>query len=183
MNMPVPVEVTFRGMDPSDAIEADIRRHAEALGKFAPKITHCRVAVEAPHQHHRKGRLYHVRVEVNVPGEDVVISRDPGDDRGHTDCYVAIHDAFKATQRRVQDYVRRRRHEVKAHAAPPAARVLRLFHDEGFGFLGTDDGREIYFHRNSVAGDGFAALKPGMEVEFTEEAGEKGPQATSVRPM
>jgi cold shock CspA family protein len=70
---------------------------------------------------------------------------------------------------------------VKLHEGSPHGRVTKLFPDEGFGFLKTPDGREIYFHENSVLDSGFGGLEIGTEVHFAEELGEKGPQASTVR--
>ena len=100
-------------------MEADIRRRAEQLNRFAPDIVSCRVAVEAPHKHHRHGRLFHVRVDVRLPGSEIVVNRDPPEDHAHEDVYVAIRDAFKAARRQLQDTVAKRRGDVKTHEAPP----------------------------------------------------------------
>ena len=94
---------------------------------------------------------------------------------------MAIRDAFGGARRKLQDYVRRQRGQVKLHEAAPLARVYRLFSEYGFGFLETADEREIYFHKNSVLGGGFAHMEVGSEVYFAEEKGEKGPQASTVK--
>jgi cold shock CspA family protein len=99
----------------------------------------------------------------------------------HRELRQAIDDAFKAMGRRLQDYARRQRGDVKTHEPPPRARVSKLISAEGFGFLETPGGREIYFHEHSVVNDGFRNLKIGMVVKFVEEEGEKGPQASTVK--
>ena len=91
----------------------------------------------------------------------------------------AINDAFKRARRQLQDRVRHLRSQVKTHAEPPIGTVTTLNND--FGFLETADGREVYFHRNSVLNEGFARLKIGTRVTFAEEMGEKGPQASTVK--
>jgi cold shock CspA family protein len=83
-------------------------------------------------------------------------------------------------RRRLEDHSRRQRGSVKTHEGPPQARVSRLFPEEGYGFLETPDGAEIYFHRNSVLGAGFDRLEIGAEVRYVMEQGEKGPQASTV---
>jgi cold shock CspA family protein len=95
--------------------------------------------------------------------------------------HVAIRDAFKATRRQLQDYVRCLRHDVKTHHPTPHAKVSKLFPKEGYGFIETPEGREIYFHKNSVLNSAFEHLDLGDEVIFSEEAGDKGPHATSIR--
>ncbi len=81
----------------------------------------------------------------------------------------------------MQDYVRRSRGFTKGHVGQPHAKVSKLFPQEGYGFLETPDGREIYFHRHSVLDEGFDRLQIGTEVTFAEEMGKKGPQASTVK--
>lgn len=178
--MAIPLEITFRNMDPSPAIEAAARERAAKLERFADKIIGCQVRIEAPHKHHSSGKLYHVTVELQVPGGHIVASRDPGARHAHEDLHVALRDAFRAAQRQLQDHVRVRRGKVKQHEAPPHGRIAQLHPDEDYGIIASEDGREIYFHRNSLLNAAFEDLKPGTEVRFDEEAGEQGPQASSV---
>ena len=112
---------------------------------------------------------------------ELVESHQSSKDAAHADVYVAIRDAFNAAGRRLQDYARRQSIAVRLHEGPPRARVARLFPEERYGFLETTDGREIYFHANSVLQPGFEHLDTGAEVYFSEEEGEKGPQASTVR--
>jgi cold shock CspA family protein/ribosome-associated translation inhibitor RaiA len=179
--MKLPLQITFRGLESSDALEAEIRERAGKLDHFSPDIMSCRVVVESGHKHHEEGNLYHVRVDLTVPGLEIVTGRERTLHHAHTDAYVAVRDAFDEARRQLEDYERRRRQEVKAHRVPEHGRVARLNLDEGFGFIETADGREIYFHRNSVLRAPFADLRAGQEVRFDEEPGEKGPQATTVR--
>lgn len=179
--MQLPLQVTFRNMDPSVAIEAAIREKADKLDEFYERIMGCRVVIEAPHRHHHKGKLFHVRVDLTVPGGEIVVNREPSQHAAHEDVYVAIRDAFGAARRKLQDYARRQRGVVKSHEPMPEARVARLFPEEGYGFIETADGREVYFHRNSLLDIDFDRLTEGTEVRFTEEQGKEGPQASTVR--
>jgi ribosomal subunit interface protein len=175
-----PLQLTFRGIEATEALRRAVEERAAKLENFYDKIESCRIIVEAPHRHHHTGNVYHVRVRLDVPGEEIIVSRDPPEHAQHEDLYLAINDALKETTRKLEDYVRRRRGQVKEHAAPPHALVARIFEDEGYGFLETADGREIYFHENSVLDGAFRRLRVGTEVRFAEEPGEKGPQATTV---
>jgi len=179
--MQLPLQVTFRYMEPSAAIEAKVRERADELDRFYDRIMSCRVVVEAPHRRHRQGKLYHVRVDLTVPGGELAVTRAPGQHHAHEDVYVTIRDAFDAARRRLEDYSRRQRGSIKAHTAPPRGQVSQLFASDGHGFITAADGTEIYFHRNSVLRDAFDSLRVGVEVEFTAEQGEKGPQASTVR--
>jgi ribosomal subunit interface protein len=173
--MQLPLQVTLRDISPSEAIEAYIRERAAKLEQFYDRIISCRVVVEAPVRHHRKGGPYKVRIDLTVPGDELVVDRQVDED-----LYVAIRDAFHAARRKLEDYARRQRGAVKVHEASPHARVAKLFPEEGYGFLETPDGREVYFHRNSVKDSGFDSLEIGTEVRFAEESGEQGPQASAV---
>ena len=178
--MQVPLTVTFRNMPPSAAIEADIREKAAKLEEFYDRITSARVVVETPHRQHRQGRLFHVRIDLRVPGRELVVSREPAAHHAYEDVYVAIRDTFDAAKRQLEDYVRELRGDVKTHEPPPQGRVVRLHAENGYGFIATPDGHEVYFHRNSVVDGDFDRLAIGDEVRFSEEAGERGPQASTV---
>jgi cold shock CspA family protein len=172
--MEVPLQIAARDVSLSEVAKTDIRAKAADLDTYYDSITSCRVVVEGPVQHHRKGP-FTVRIDLSVPGAELVVDR-----QADADLYVAIRDAFDAARRRLEDYARRQRGAVKAHEEAPRARVSKLFPEEGYGFLETPDGREIYFHRHSVLHPGFDRLEIGAEVRFAEEEGEKGPQASSV---
>lgn len=181
--MQVPLQITFHDIDPSEAIEARIRERAAKLEEFCERIISCRVVVEAPHRRNNKGRLYSVRIDLTLPGAEIVVNREPQLNHAHEDVYVAIRDAFNAAQRRIQDYIRRRRGQVKAHEAPGHGRVTRLFPLEGYGFIEMPDGRELYFHQNAVLNGAFDKLEVGSEVRVVEavEEADKGPQASTVK--
>jgi ribosome-associated translation inhibitor RaiA len=141
--MKIPVKITFRDMPPSKAIENNIREKAGKLDLFYDGIMSCRVIVEAPHRHHHRGKAYVVRIDLTVPGGELLVNREPkrlvaaraahieelektwAESHGpskhaaHEDAYVAIRDAFNAAARKLQDYARRRRGKTKIHESPP----------------------------------------------------------------
>ena len=180
--MQLPLQVTFRDIDPSPAIEARIRERAQRLDRFHERIMACRVRVEAPRRQGRKGHIYQIRIELTVPGDTLIINRAQPQSHAHEDVYVAIRDAFEAAERQLDARSKRRQGEVKTHATPPHGRVSRRFHDQNYGFITDSEGSEIYFHANSVVNDGFARLDIGSEVRFTvaEKESVKGPQASTV---
>jgi cold shock CspA family protein len=178
--MRLPLQITFRNIPRSSAIELAVRERAERLDRFSDLIMGCRVVVESPHRQHRQGKLYHVRIELTVPGGDIVVSREPAMHHAYEDVYVAIRDSFDAARRRLEDYARRHRRRVKVHEDTPHGRIVRLDYAKEYGFIETPDGREIYFHRNSLVNADFDRLEEGDLVRFHEEAGEKGPQASTV---
>lgn len=176
--MQLPAQITFRGVPRSDAVEAALHERIAKLETFFPQIMSCRVMVEATHHHHHQGNLYHVRVELGVPGREIVASHERHDMHQHEDVYVAIRDAFDATRRQLEEYARERRGDVKSHAPPLHGKVASL--DGDTGYIVSSDGREVSFHRNSVVDGDFNQLQPGHEVRFSEEATEQGPHATTV---
>jgi cold shock CspA family protein/ribosome-associated translation inhibitor RaiA len=167
-------------MDASDAVEATAREHVAKLERLAGSIVSCRVTIEAPHRHHHQGNLYTVSVDLHYAGGEAVANRAPGAKHAHEDVHVALRDAFKAVRRQLQDQVHVRRGDVKHHEPPNHGTIVALDKRANFGRIGTADGREIYFHRNSVLNAKFDALEVGAEVRFDEEAGDKGPQASTV---
>jgi ribosomal subunit interface protein len=183
--MQIPVQVTFRDMDPSKAVEANVREKAGKLERHFERVISCRVVVEAPHRRQTKGKLYNVRIDIGVPGKEILVNHAGPNNHAHEDVYVAIRDAFNAAARQLEDHARKIRGEVKTHEAPPHGRVVRLFPYKGYGFIEMSDGREIYFHENSVVNGNFAQLEVDHEVRvvvvYDESA--QGPQATTVSPI
>lgn len=169
------IQITSRGIELSKLQKEEIEGKIERLGKYYERIMRCRVVVEAPHRHKHEGRQFRVCIEMRVPGEDIIVKRQLNEDLD-----IALRDAFDAARREIEDYVRRQRGAIKYHEEPPQGRITSLFPDKGYGFLTTLDGREIYFHKNSVINRDFSQLKTGMRVRFAEEEGDKGPQASSV---
>ncbi len=178
----MPVQITFRNIQPSPAIEEKIRFRIEKLQRFHNRITNCHVVVEAPHHHKRKGHLYNIRIDLTVPGSEIVVNREPSEREEHSDPHVAVRDAFDALTRRLEDHSRRKRGDVKTHVQPDHGRVVRIFPLDGYGFLESPDGLEVYFHENAVLGATLANLAPGTAVRFSlaDTESPKGPQASSV---
>jgi len=183
--MDIPLQVSFRNMDRSAAVELKVRKSAQKLEKYFGHITSCRVMIEAPERRQHKGKLYHVRIDIGLPGKELVVNRHPKNKHEHEDVYVAVRDAFKAARRRLQDRARKMEGKVKSHGVPLHGKILRLFPYEGYGFIAASDGREIYFHKNSVLSGTFDKLEQGTEVRLAVAEGEspQGPQATTVEPL
>lgn len=89
------LQIVFRGIDQSDALEEAVHKKVEKLERQHDRITSCRVVLNAPHKHHHKGKLYQVTVNAITPDGDVSVSDD------QEDIYIAIRDAFTATGRQL----------------------------------------------------------------------------------
>jgi ribosomal subunit interface protein len=173
--MQIPLEISTRDVTLSPQIEAELSKRASRLERRYNRVTSCRIALERPNgNHHHDGGPYRVRVDVTVPGSELVA------DKQAEEIFIAIRDAFDAAERQVEDFVDRRRGFVRSPAVAPEGTVVRLFSEEGFGFLTASDGREVYFHRNAVDVPGFDKLAVGSRVRFAEEQGLEGPQASTV---
>ena len=179
--MQVPLQITFRGFPPSEAIEKRVREEAEKLERFYDRIISCRVVLESPHQHHHKGNLFHTAIYLTVPGGDLEVTREPPAKQEHEDVYVSVRDAFREATRLLEEHGRKRKNRVKRHDEAPHGRVASLFADHGF--IRTSDERDVYFHKNALVAGDFGKLTVGVEVRFAEELGEKGPQASTVTPV
>lgn len=168
-------------MESSPAIDSAIRRHAARLSAIYPRIVNCRVLVEAPHRHQRRGHLYRVRIDLKVPGAELVVGRCPSKCEEHQDFYVALRDAFRAARRELSAHVaKQRRRQEKRRPSPNRGLVTNILWGEGYGFLRARDGHTVYFHENCVVG-GLQELDVGAIVKFEEEFGDDGPQATIVK--
>ncbi len=170
-----PLKITARNFTLNAAFEAEIKDKVAALDSYYDRISGCEVTVGAPVKHHRKGGPFEVHIRLTVPNKELVVNH-----QFEGELSAAIREAFDAIRRQLEDHVREMRGDVKAHEPLPPARVSKLFPLEGYGFLETPDGREIYFHRNSVLHGGFDKVAIGTKVRFVEEEGAEGPQASSV---
>jgi ribosomal subunit interface protein len=167
--MQSPVQVTFRDIPSSNALFAHVERRAAKLDTFFDRIHTCHVVVEAPHRHHTKGKKFHCRIDIHVPGKELVVSKTP--DEAKEDAHAAIDDAFGDAERALEEFARLVQHDTKTHLKPPHGVVAKIFHDRGYGFIEAEgDGHEIYFHQNSVLGIKFEKIV----------LGDKGPQASTV---
>ena len=176
--MQSPVQVTFRDIQPSNAVSEHVERRAAKLDAFFDRITKCHVVVEAPNHAHKHGPKYHVRIDLHVPGKELVVTKNPEDRK--EELHAAVDDAFSDAEHLLEQYSRQLRKTPKTHQRPPHGLVTKLFVDRGYGFIEDEQGREIYFHRNSVLGIAFEKLHVGAKVRFAEEDGDKGPQASTV---
>jgi len=193
------MQVTFRNMAAIDSVREEIENRIQKLETFCKPILSCKVMIEAPTNHHRKGGPFHVRIDAKLhdgrvdvkytdsayPGKRT--SADGKAFRGNENSserdslMLTIREAFDAARRQLQEHARRRRADVKTHEPGPQGMVSKLFPESRYGYLETTDGREVYFHANSVIGSSFEKLKLGSKAHFVEEDGQKGPQASTVR--
>lgn len=172
----IPMQITVRDIEETDAIENKIRQKIEKLGRFYNHITFCKVVVDVPEKRKHQGKLYNVRIEIAVPGKELVVRRDLDED-----LYVAIRDAFKAATRQLEEYARIKRGDVKAHHETFTGKIVRLFSEGRYGFIETPDGEEYYFQATNVVSPDFEKLMVGDFVEFLEIPAGDSLQATRIQ--
>lgn len=181
-----PLQIAYRGIASSPALDALIRERAVALERMHPRIVGCRVVVEVPHRGAESAKVpLAVTVEVEVPNRSLVVGR--GEHARHAakeDQTAALNRAFDAAERQLEKINDLQDGDVRRHeAAVQSGMVVRLFPEEGYGFIEIDNAPELYFTRNAVAGGAFDDLRVGMMVQVTPATteGPMGPQASSVR--
>ena len=179
--METPIQIEFQGMEPLEHVRSAIAKHVADLENRFGRVTAGRIVLKSPGAHHRSGGHYEINIHLALPnGREVNVDRTTTADERQADISFVVNDAFKRARRRLQDHVRRMQGHVKTHQERPIGTVTKLDPERGCGFLATKDGREIYFHQNSVLDGKFRQLAPGTRVLFSEEMGDKGPQASTV---
>ena len=113
--MPLPVQIAFRHMESSPAVETRVRELANHLGTFSDRIQGCKVVVDSPHRHQHQGKVFNVKVQLTLPGDDVVVDMERPNRDGHEDVYVVLRDAFDAAKRQLQSRMAALRNEPNLH--------------------------------------------------------------------
>ena len=182
-----PIQIVFHGMRASPFLSHKVRGYVSSLIERYPRVVGVRVVFDRPHRHHRKGNLYSVRVDVRIPGKQLIVSRAPDQHKSHFDMHVALHDAFDELYRELSVLDSRRRANDRLQLENLKlgfGRVVKKFEPTikkaGFGFIQCQDGREIYFNEKSIVNRAFSQVKKGTRVRFKEESGQQGPQASTV---
>jgi len=122
--MDVPLEIAFHNLEKSVSVETRVRERVAKLEKLYPRLVACRVVVEAPHRQHQKGNIYRVRVEMSVPGDDLVVSKEPNraNERfADPDVYTVLKDAFDTAERMLKDFKAKQSGDTKVHDVPITA--------------------------------------------------------------
>ena len=173
--MQIPLQITFRELEHSDALESHIRDKAQKLEQFYSALVGCRVVVDQPGKHQHLGNPFCIRIDLTVPGGEIVVDRQQNED-----VYVALRDAFNAARRKLEDFGHRQRREIKTHEPIVSGRVARLVAAEGYGFIAGTNGQEYYFSAANLVHGDLDQMREGDEVRFLEDAGSEGMQAKRV---
>lgn len=182
------LQVTYKNMDRSPALDAIIEQRVAALKRLYPRAIGCRVVIEVPHRSAGSAKVpLGVAVELEIPNHAPIIGRDTQQRREVKDDHTAaVNNAFEAVERQLEKLSQEHGREVSRHeAAGETGMILRLFPDQQYGFAQVEGAPELYFTANAVSGGSFDELETGMMVHLTRAAAEgpMGPQASSVRPL
>lgn len=181
--MQIPLEITYHNVPSSDWIETQIREYVAKLEKIYPRLTGCRVSVEGLHRQHRTGNVYDVHVWLILPGGERAVSREPHrakEKYQNPDLRTSLRDAFAAAERQLKDFKRQQEGEVKTHEPLLLGQISQIYPDEDHGFILTNEGSQLYFHRNSLMNVELDALKRGDTVHYVPDVGDTGPIARKV---
>lgn len=171
----LPVQITIRDLPVSAAVEAHIRKKAEKLNRFCDNISRCHIVVEFAQKNKQRGKLFNVRIDITVPGKELVVTH-----KRDEDLYVCLRDAFNAVARRLEEHSRRRHGHVKTHNHVLHGQVTRIMQEDGYGFIEGTDGHEYYFSVTNVSYPSFKQLLIGDTVVYQGEPCNDGQQAHHV---
>lgn len=178
--MDFPLELSFKDVARTEALDALIREKVTKLERMFDHLVGCRIIVETAARRQNQKVAYRVRIELSVPNDEIVVVREPAPDQ-REEVFVAVREAFAKATRRLERYKQQVQGEVKLTVAPPHGVVTQVFHGQGYGFLKTPDGRDLYFHENAVIDGKFEDLQPGMEVRYAEADDHvQGPHASTI---
>lgn len=176
-------QIVFEHMDTSDAVRQRVLDELADLERIYGRITSARVSMSPPPREHRKGHLWRTNVHLVLPGgREVAVSNNPHIGAEY-DIYSSIEGAFSAARRQLQDKVRLMEGDVKAHSVgtEQIGQVIRIMPEDGYGFIVTPSGHEVWFSQRKVKHNEFKTMQIGTRVYFEEELGDQGPMATTVR--
>lgn len=172
----LPVQITVKDIPTSPALETAIRKRVDKLQQFYHRIQSCRVVIEQPQKHKHQGKLFNVRIDLTIPKKELVVTH-----KQDQDIYVAVREAFNAISRQLEECSRKRHGRVKNHNHIMHGHIVRIFSEEGYGFIRGVDGNEYYFSLTNVHHPKrINALMLGDAVEYIPEQLSEGPQAYHV---
>lgn len=181
--MRVPLEVSYHGLSRTPALDELIEDHVTKLEMVCDHLMSCRIGIRQEQKRRNTANPYRIRIEMRVPpNHNIVVNHETGLKEAADDLTTGMKNAFKIAQRRLKNLVEKQLGVTKKHPEQETTALVRkIFREEGYGFLQSIDGDEIYFHRNSVINDDFDQLEVGTGVHYLAELGEDGLQASTVQ--
>jgi ribosome-associated translation inhibitor RaiA/cold shock CspA family protein len=185
----VPIEIAFHNIPSIPWAEEEIRARIGKLEKIYDRMVACRVRVDQRANNASRNIPPVVHIEMGIPGhKDLVVSHEPDylqQKFQSPDLHNAINEAFRIAERQLSEFKDQRTDHTAAvrHEAGHEflGQVAEMTPERDFGFLMTNEGGLLYFHRNSMLTGDFDGLRRGQEVHYVETVGDTGPIATKVR--
>jgi ribosome-associated translation inhibitor RaiA/cold shock CspA family protein len=177
------LEISFHRADPSPTLKAEIEKHASELQKRFPRIYSMRVSIEGSKAPANGSDLLLAHVQVRVPGHEFASTNEPQKaQRNHlaADIRSTVRNAFAAVERQLERHKDKQRGDVKPHETQVYGQVAELHPEQDYGYLLTNTGALLYFHRSSLLDVPFDALQRGDKVQYVEADGDTGPTASKV---
>lgn len=181
--MEVPLQITYRDLDPTPGMEAAIHDKVDHLQRYHPRIQRCHVVVDAPHNSPHHAQHYRVMFNITIPGKELAAAKENHDKPEHRDFYIALRDSYEAARRQLEAERAKAKGNTKVHEVPPHGRVSQLFPAQEHGFIFMPDGQEVYFHKNAVVEGKWEDIEVGDEVRVVVQEGIEGLQASTVKPI
>ena len=173
--------ISYHNVDPSPAVNTVVHRRIKALELRDERITGCDVTLEAPQKRKRHGRVFKVRLNLHLPGPDLSIARETAQGSAQDDLVLAVNRAFSAAEKALKKRKKKLDGiEVKHHPPVLHGEITELEPELGYGWVQADDGRKVYFQRDSLTSDVWKCLYKGTRLRFREMQGDKGAYAASV---
>ncbi len=173
--MQMPLQITFRDLDRSAAVEARIRSKVDKLDTVYNKIISCHVVVEQVQKHNHKGRLNNITIRVTVPGKEFAVTHQPNEN-----LYLAIQGAIDSLRDQLEEYRSKLYRDVKDHGERLHGVIEKLMPDEGYGFIADAENNEYYFNLTHLVDVKFHQLQIGDKVRFLPAEGNEGLQARRI---
>lgn len=111
----IPVKLDFKNIHPIEDLTDVVNENVERLEKVFDRITSCHVVVSLPHRSHVHGNIFHIHIDLHIPGSTIAVTREPEKDDSHDDPYFAVREAFKTAKRQLQTHVDKMRTEARRH--------------------------------------------------------------------
>lgn len=175
--------ITWHKIQKSEAVDAVIQKRIASIEKFCPEAIGLRVVLDAPQKPRNAARGFDVRLHLSLPGPDLDVARSVRQGHASDDLMRAVNAAFTALEQQLKESRRKLGGlEVKHHPVILHGEIIEIEPELGYGFLRADDGKEVYFQKDSLVAGRWDDLERGVRLRFREQAGAQGPFAVDVAP-
>ena len=170
-------QITLRNITIDSDLENTIKEKTSKLQQLMNTIIFCDIVIESPQNHKNKGKAFAIHIKCGVPDKVLVVNHQCEDDLA-----IAIRDAFMGMEQQLRAYKTKQQSSVKNTNILLKGNIVRIFHEDEFGFIEGGDGEEYYFNSGNFADNiNFHNIQSGTSVHFYEADGPEGPQAVRIK--